>query len=73
MPRKIRQVEQALRRAGFVVDPARGKGSHRWWKHPDYGLVVELSGNAGSDVQRYQDKQANEAIAEARRLDEEDA
>ena len=53
--------------------PARGKGSHRWWEHPEHGLAVELSGNAGDDVQRYQDKQANEAIAEARRLDEEDA
>ncbi|MBA3415976.1 MAG: type II toxin-antitoxin system HicA family toxin, partial [Chloroflexia bacterium] len=35
MPRKIRQLESDLRRAGFVERTDRGKGSHRVWTHPD--------------------------------------
>ena len=65
MPRKIRQLEAELRRAGFAIDKNRGKGSHDVWKHPT-GVQVTLSGNAGDDARPYQEKQVREAIREAK-------
>jgi predicted RNA binding protein YcfA (HicA-like mRNA interferase family) len=53
MPKKVRELEQALKKAGFVCTP--GKGSHRKWKH-DSGAYVLISGNAGDDAKPYQEK-----------------
>jgi predicted RNA binding protein YcfA (HicA-like mRNA interferase family) len=36
MPRKKRQLKADLRRAGFVVDKNRGKGSHTIWEHSQF-------------------------------------
>jgi predicted RNA binding protein YcfA (HicA-like mRNA interferase family) len=62
VPKKIRELEQELKRAGFVWEP--GKGSHRKWRHPA-GIWVLMSGNAGADAHRYQEKAVKEKIAEA--------
>jgi predicted RNA binding protein YcfA (HicA-like mRNA interferase family) len=50
MPRKIRDLETDLRRAGFRR--RAGKGSHRKWVHP---LVppVTVSGSEGADAKPY--------------------
>lgn len=66
MPRKVRQLEAELRKAGFVLDTSRGKGSHGWWVHPT-GAVADVSGHAGDDAHYYQEKEVREAIAEATR------
>ena len=68
MPRKIRQLRSDLRKAGFVLDPERGKGSHDVWEHPE-GVVafVTLSGKDGADAKPYQEKKVREAIAHVQR------
>jgi predicted RNA binding protein YcfA (HicA-like mRNA interferase family) len=61
MPRKIRQLMQELKQAGFALD--RQRGSHRQFKHSNLPGVITLSGNEGDDAQRYQEKQVAQAIA----------
>lgn len=58
VPRKIRELEADLQRAGFVQIP--GKGSHRKWVHPKARITV--TGNPGDDAKRYQEQQVREAI-----------
>ncbi len=60
MPRKLREIRADLRRVGFVLDHV--VGSHQTWRHPT-GQRVVLAGHDGADAQRYQERQAREAIA----------
>ncbi len=60
MPKKIRELKQMLRKAGFVCRP--GKGSHTVWTHPQVTKPVILSGKDGRDARRYQEERVNEAI-----------
>ena len=60
MPRKVRQLEADLARAGFIN--RGGKGSHRNWVHPRTGCVVTISGKGGDDAARYQEKQLKQAL-----------
>ncbi len=63
MPRKIRQLRADLKKAGFVKDNKRGKGSHTYWEHPELpGYNVVLSGQDGDDAQPYQEKDVREAL-----------
>ncbi|MDD2708853.1 MAG: type II toxin-antitoxin system HicA family toxin [Verrucomicrobiae bacterium] len=61
MPRKIRELESILKKAGFVWEA--GKGSHRKWRHTT-GTMIIMSGNPGHDAKRYQEKQVFEALEE---------
>jgi predicted RNA binding protein YcfA (HicA-like mRNA interferase family) len=63
MPKKIRDLISDLRRAGFLN--RGGKGSHRNFEHPS-GLRVTLSGSAGDDAKRYQEKEVQRVIEESR-------
>ncbi len=63
MPRKIRQLKADLRRAGFVPDTDKGKGSHVVWEHPDIAGAVTLSGKDGADARQYQEADVRKAIA----------
>ncbi len=68
MPRKIRQLKSDLRKAGFVEQTERGKGSHAVWEHPmDPSAFVTLSGKDGADAQAYQEKHVRVAIAQVQR------
>ena len=51
MPPKIRKLENALKKAGFIL--LSGKGSHRKYVHPS-GPRVTISGKTGSDAHAYQ-------------------
>jgi predicted RNA binding protein YcfA (HicA-like mRNA interferase family) len=64
VPRKIRQLVADLERAGF--HNRGGKGDHRNFIHPN-GSRVTLSGNAGRDARRYQEKQVRQAIESAQK------
>lgn len=67
MPRKIRELKQDLRRAGFVEDTQRGKGSHSWWRHPEApGIAVNVAGRDGADARQYQEREVRDAIRAAR-------
>lgn len=53
MPRKIRELERELRRAGFRMRPGRGR--RRQWEHPLMpDRPVTMSGGPGDDAHRYQ-------------------
>ena len=62
MPRKIRQLIEDLKRAGFAK--RGGKGSHRIFTHPQ-GQMIVLSGNLGHDAKRYQELAVAAAVREA--------
>ena len=61
MPKKIRELIQALKKVGFI--DRGGKGSHRNFKHPK-GVRITLSGNLGDDAKPYQEKAVDRAIDE---------
>ena len=65
MPRKIRELKADLRRAGFVLLPKQGKGSHTKWKHPALPDPILLAGHDGDDVRRYQERTVAAAIRNA--------
>jgi predicted RNA binding protein YcfA (HicA-like mRNA interferase family) len=69
MPRKVRQLIAEIRRAGFILLPRRGKGSHMIWEHPASGTRLTLSGHTGADADDYQERDVREAIAKVRRLE----
>jgi len=61
MPRKLRELRAALKRAGCSVD--RQAGSHQIWEHtlvPDFN--VNLAGQDGADAKDYQEKQTREML-----------
>ena len=60
MPRKVRELETDLTKAGFTRQP--GKGSHRHYLHPKYKGKVTISGQPGDDAQPFQEKQVKIAI-----------
>ena len=62
MPRKVRELIRDLERAGFVN--RGGKGSHRNYFHPR-GVRITVSGQAGDDAKRYQERDVEQAMREA--------
>jgi predicted RNA binding protein YcfA (HicA-like mRNA interferase family) len=67
VPRKIRELVEDLRSAGFTLVPGGGKGSHRKFTHANYAGAVTLSGQDGEDAKNYQEKQVKRAIEEVER------
>ena len=65
MPRKVRELIAELENHGFAA--RGGKGSHRNFTHPRLARPVTISGNAGDDAKKYQEKAVKIAIAEATR------
>ena len=62
MPKKIRDLIQDLRNAGFSQISGGGKGSHRKFTHAKYNGAVTVSGQTGDDAKHYQEKQVSQAI-----------
>ncbi len=65
MSRKVRELIAELEDHGFVN--RGGNGSHRNFTHPGVARPVTISGNAGDDAKKYQEKAVKAAIAEARK------
>jgi hypothetical protein len=66
MPPRIRKLKADLVRAGFVLQPDRGKGSHSLWRQVVYhDLTVNLAGCDGQDAKPYQQRAVSAAIADA--------
>lgn len=63
MPRKIRELIEDLKRAGFV--DRGGKGSHRNFIHPNLQKPITISGKLGYDALFYQEKSIKQAIKES--------
>ncbi|HAC63231.1 MAG TPA: hypothetical protein DCF68_06730 [Cyanothece sp. UBA12306] len=68
MPKKIRELKQMLRKAGFIQKP--GKGSHTNWTHFLYSGRVTVSGKDKTDAKPYQEKEVIKAIQEVSRKQE---
>ncbi len=62
MPKKIRELKQMLRQAGFTE--LLGKCCHTNWIHPFYSGKLTISGKDGSDAKRYQENEVQQAIEE---------
>ena len=60
MPKKVRELKAALRKAGFRWRP--GKGSHTIWEHPLADKSITLSGKDGRDARRYQEAEVEEQV-----------
>ncbi|MFH1067629.1 MAG: type II toxin-antitoxin system HicA family toxin [bacterium] len=68
MPKKVRDLEAALKKAGFVWKS--GKGSHRKWRH-DTGVMMVMCGHGGDDAKRYQERAVAAKITEAKEKENE--
>ncbi|MGB5914958.1 MAG: type II toxin-antitoxin system HicA family toxin [Phormidesmis sp.] len=67
MPKKIRELRQALKKAGFVCK--RTRGSHERWLHPRLPeLPITLAGKDGQDAKRYQEKLVDTAVEKSKDL-----
>ena len=64
MPRKIRELINELKKAGFV--DRGGRGDHRNFVHPRVAKSITISGSEGDDAKSYQEKAVRLAIEEAR-------
>lgn len=63
MPRKIRELVAELLRSGFI--DRGGKGSHRNYRHPS-GVKITISGKLGDDAKKYQERDVEKALKEAK-------
>ncbi|MFM2063917.1 MAG: hypothetical protein RLZZ507_3588 [Cyanobacteriota bacterium] len=70
MPKKIRELKQILKQAGFIEIP--GKGSHTNWIHPLYNRKITISGKDSADAKKYQEKEVKQAIQEIEHKTEND-
>lgn len=64
MPRKVRELLDDLRAAGFEEVKSGGKGSHRKFTHPGFAGAVTVSGRPGDDAKPYQERQIGRAVEE---------
>lgn len=60
MPKKIRELKNILRKAGF--SEKSGKGSHTKWTHPLLSGTIVLSGKDAKDAKPYQEKDIDKAL-----------
>lgn len=60
MPKKVGELKNILRKAGFKE--SSGKGSHTKWSHPLLPGKIVLSGRDGSDAKPYQEKDIDRAL-----------
>jgi predicted RNA binding protein YcfA (HicA-like mRNA interferase family) len=70
MPKKIRELKQMLRQAGFSELP--GKGSHTNWIHSLYAGKITVSGKDGADAKHYQEKEVQAAIKSVKEQEQND-
>ena len=68
MPKKIRELKNILRKAGFKE--RSGKGSHTKWSHPLLSGTIVLSGKDSKDAKPYQEKDVDKALQKLREIKE---
>ena len=64
MPRKIRDLLNDLRKAGFSLTLG-GKGSHRKYEHPAVRIPAIIPGRDGDDAKPYLERHIAEKITES--------
>lgn len=73
MPKKIRELKVMVTKAGYVLQPRRGKGSHTFWKHPllpDEPLTIP--GKDGDDVPLYLERSIQRVLKKLKTLENEE-
>ena len=60
MPKKVRELKNILRKAGFKE--SSGKGSHTKWSHRLLSGKIIRSGKDGSDAKPYQERDVEKAL-----------
>ena len=65
MPKKVRELQAMLTKAGFVLIPKRGKGSHAIYQYPKSTIRVSIPGKDSSDAKLCIEKQVKQAIKRA--------
>jgi len=68
VPRKVRELRDDLRRAGFRQRPV--SSGHTIWVHPLVAGHVSVSGHDGDDALRYQERDVRAYVAKARQADQ---
>ena len=68
MPKKIRELKKAIKKAGFISRP--GKGSHTVWSHPQLEKVIVIAKPDGADAPNYLEKQVESALKKLKELEE---
>jgi predicted RNA binding protein YcfA (HicA-like mRNA interferase family) len=66
MPKKVRELKNILRKAGF--QEISGKGSHTKWSHPLLSGKIVLSGKDGNDAKPYQEKDVDKALQKIKKI-----
>lgn len=73
MPKKIRELKTAVLKAGYILQPGRGKGSHTYWKHP---LLPEepltIPGKDGDDAPLYLEKNVQQVLRKLKEMKNEE-
>ena len=73
MPKKIRELKAMVVKAGYILQPVRGKGSHTYWKHP---LLPEepltIPGKDGDDAPLYLEKGIQQTLKKLKKLENEE-
>ena len=64
VPKKVRELIADLEAAGF--ENRGGKGSHRNFVHPNVARPVTVSGKAGDDAKKYQERAVTKAIEDSK-------
>ncbi|KAM3091156.1 type II toxin-antitoxin system HicA family toxin [Phormidesmis sp. 146-35] len=70
MPKKVRELKKLVKKAGYVYQGDRGKGSHTFWKHPlmpDEPLCIP--GKDGDDAPRYLEKEVDRVLRKLEELE----
>ncbi|NJR52859.1 MAG: type II toxin-antitoxin system HicA family toxin [Leptolyngbyaceae cyanobacterium CSU_1_3] len=70
MPKKVRELKKLVKKAGYVYQPDRGKGSHTFWEHPllpDRPLCIP--GKDGDDAPKYLEKEIDLALRKLEELE----
>ncbi len=70
MPKKIRELKQSLKKAGFTCTPA--KGSHSKWKHPQLPEAIIMAGKDGDDAKLYLENQVDQAVKKLKEINEQE-
>ncbi len=61
-----------LQKAGFILLPKRGKGSHSYSIHPLLARPLVLSGQDSQDAKSYQEKDVISSIKEVNKSEQRD-
>jgi predicted RNA binding protein YcfA (HicA-like mRNA interferase family) len=71
MPKKIRELKAMVSKAGYILQPRRGKGSHSFWKHPLLPQEpLTISGKDSDDAPLYLERAIQKVLQKLKDIEE---